>query len=57
MWPKDMHVAIAIPGSILANAQSAELRSYLAGQIARAACVFCVDEIVVFDESGQLTQQ
>lgn len=46
-------VSIAVPGSILENAQSAELRTYLAGQIARAACVFCVDEIVVFDDIGE----
>lgn len=43
-------VSIAIPGSILENAQSPELRSYLAGQVARAACIFQVDEIVVFDD-------
>lgn len=43
-------VSIAVPGSILENAQSAELRSYLAGQIARAACVFKIDEVVVFDD-------
>lgn len=43
-------ISIAIPGSILENAQSPELRAYLAGQIARAACVFQVDEIVVFDD-------
>lgn len=45
-------VSIAIPGSILENAQSAELRTYLAGQLARAACVFCVDEVIVFDDIG-----
>ncbi|XP_075971522.1 28S rRNA (uridine-N(3))-methyltransferase [Anticarsia gemmatalis] len=45
-------VSIAIPGSILENAQSAELRTYLAGQIARAACVFCIDEVIVFDDIG-----
>ncbi|XP_050343918.1 putative methyltransferase C9orf114 [Nymphalis io] len=45
-------VSIAVPGSILENAQSAELRTYLAGQIARAACVFCVDEIIVYDDIG-----
>lgn len=38
-------LSIAVPGSILDNAQSAELRTYLAGQIARAACVFKVDEV------------
>ncbi|KAM6984649.1 putative methyltransferase C9orf114 homolog [Aplochiton taeniatus] len=45
-------VSIALPGSVLDNAQSTELRTYLAGQIARACVVFSVDEIVVFDEEG-----
>ncbi|KAK9744588.1 putative RNA methyltransferase [Popillia japonica] len=45
-------VSIAVPGSILENAQSVELRTYLAGQIARAACIFQVDEIVIFDDYG-----
>lgn len=43
-------ISIAVPGSILDNAQSPELRTYLAGQIARAACIYQVDEIVVFDD-------
>ncbi|KAM3825536.1 putative methyltransferase C9orf114 isoform 1-T1 [Vipera latastei] len=46
-------VSVAVPGSILSNAQSPELRTYLAGQIARACVIFCVDEIVVFDEQGE----
>ncbi|XP_034047403.1 putative methyltransferase C9orf114 homolog isoform X1 [Thalassophryne amazonica] len=46
-------VSVALPGSVLDNAQSAELRTYLAGQIARACVVFSVDEIVVFDEQGE----
>lgn len=45
-------ISIAVPGSILENAQSAELRTYLAGQIARAACVFGVDEVIVYDDIG-----
>lgn len=45
-------VSIALPGSVLDNAQSPELRTYLAGQIARAAVVFNVDEIVIFNETG-----
>lgn len=45
-------ISIAVPGSILENAQSPELRTYLAGQIARAACIFQVDEIVIFDDYG-----
>lgn len=45
-------ISIAVPGSILENAQSPELRSYVAGQIARAACIFRVDEVVVYDDVG-----
>ncbi|KAJ1645184.1 hypothetical protein IWQ61_010341, partial [Dispira simplex] len=50
-------VSIALPGSIVDNAQSAELRTYLAGQIARAAAVFNVDEIVVFDDTCRRKSQ
>ncbi|XP_046389768.1 putative methyltransferase C9orf114 [Ischnura elegans] len=46
-------LSIAVPGSILDNAQSPELRTYLAGQIARAACIFQVDEVVVYDDLGE----
>lgn len=46
-------VSVAVPGSVLDNAQSPELRTYLAGQIARACVVFSVDEIIVFDEDGR----
>lgn len=49
-------VSIAVPGSILENAQSPELRTYLAGQIARAACIYRVDEIIVFDDKGEITE-
>ena len=47
-------VSLALPGSIIENAQSAELRTYLAGQVARAAAVFNVDEVIVFNEQGRL---
>ncbi|KRZ14917.1 Uncharacterized protein T11_5994 [Trichinella zimbabwensis] len=50
-------VSIAIPGSIVENAQSFELRTYLAGQIARAACIFEVDEIIIFDETATMTSK
>lgn len=43
-------VSIAIPGSVVSNAQTRELQTQLAGQIARAAAVFRIDEIVVFDD-------
>lgn len=44
-------LSIALPSSILSNAQSPELRMYVAGQIARAAAIYCVDEIVIFEEA------
>jgi predicted SPOUT superfamily RNA methylase MTH1 len=43
-------LSIAIPGSIIDNAQTKELKTYLAGQVARAAVIFQVDEIIVFDD-------
>uniref|UniRef100_A0A915CS80 Uncharacterized protein n=1 Tax=Ditylenchus dipsaci TaxID=166011 RepID=A0A915CS80_9BILA len=49
-------LAIALPGSILNNTQSAELRSYVAGEIARTCAIFCVDEVVIFDETSRMTQ-
>lgn len=49
-------LSIAIPGSILDNCQSPELRTYLAGQIARAACIYKIDEIIVFDDQGEVTE-
>ncbi|KAM7342039.1 putative methyltransferase C9orf114 [Cochliomyia hominivorax] len=48
-------ISIAVPGSILENAQSVELRTYVAGQIARAACIFRVGEVIVFDDIGLAT--
>jgi len=48
-------ISIAVPGSILENAQSAELRTYVAGQVARAAAIFRVNEVIVFDDIGLVT--
>ncbi|CAK9173648.1 unnamed protein product [Ilex paraguariensis] len=45
-------VSIALPGSIIDNAQSLELATRLAGQIARAVTIFRIDEVVVFDNKG-----
>ncbi|MCO5580951.1 hypothetical protein L7F22_034825 [Adiantum nelumboides] len=42
--------SMAVAGSIVDNAQSLELATMLSGQIARAAAIFRVDEIVVFDD-------
>ncbi|GFQ06387.1 putative methyltransferase c9orf114 [Phtheirospermum japonicum] len=43
---------IALPGSIIDNAQSLELATRLAGQIARAATIFRIDEVVIFDSKS-----
>ncbi|KAK4543447.1 hypothetical protein LTR36_005590 [Oleoguttula mirabilis] len=43
-------LSIALPGSIIANAATHDQKSALAGHIARACAVFCVDEVVVFDD-------
>ncbi|KAI7795711.1 hypothetical protein IRJ41_003836 [Triplophysa rosa] len=50
-------LSVALPGSVMDNAQSPELRTYLAGQIARACAVFCVDEVVIFDDQGDNTRR
>lgn len=45
-------VTIAVPGSIVRNAPTRELRSVIIGQIARAAVIHEVDEIVIFVDSA-----
>ncbi|CAI5444574.1 unnamed protein product [Caenorhabditis angaria] len=50
-------ISLAIPGQFLNNAQSSELRTYMAGQIARAATLYRVDEIVIYDESCRMTPE
>lgn len=47
---RDWTVSIAVPSSIVDNAQSPELKSYLIGQIARTLVIYNIDEIVVYDE-------
>ncbi|KAG0323990.1 hypothetical protein BGZ99_002298 [Dissophora globulifera] len=46
-------VSIALPGSILDGSLTVELKTYLAGQIARACVLFNVDEIVIYNESAK----
>ncbi|KAL5414410.1 hypothetical protein PMIN04_009047 [Paraphaeosphaeria minitans] len=43
-------VTMALPGSILNNVSRHDTKTLLAGRIARAAAVWCVDEIVVYDD-------
>ena len=49
--PRFSTVSIALPGSVLSNCQTRELRTLLVGQIARAATIYHVDEIIVFDDN------
>lgn len=44
-------ISIAIPSSIIDNAQSKELRAYLVGQIARTCSIFRIDEIIIYHDS------
>lgn len=48
--PRSTTLTVALPGSIIANAKSHDQKTYLAGTLARAFSVFCVDEVVVFDD-------
>ena len=43
-------LSIVIPSSVVDNAQSKELRTYLVGQLARTAGIFKVDEIIIFHD-------
>jgi predicted SPOUT superfamily RNA methylase MTH1 len=47
---KNYTLSIVIPSSIVDNAQSKELRTYLVGQIARTAGIFKVDEIIIYHD-------
>ena len=48
--------SVAIPGSILLNCATLKLKTQVVGAIARAAAIFNVDEIIVYDEycSGKI---
>ncbi|GFY79522.1 hypothetical protein TNIN_51321 [Trichonephila inaurata madagascariensis] len=45
-------ISIAVPGSILDICQTRELKAYVVGQIARAASIFKVNEIIVYNENN-----
>jgi methyltransferase len=48
--PRRFTVSVAVPGSIVANCQTREQKTQMAGQIARAATIYHVDEIIVYDD-------
>ena len=39
--------SLALPSSIVDNAQSLELKTYLVSQIAKAAAMFCFNEVII----------
>jgi hypothetical protein len=45
-------VSMAVPGSIIDNTQNIEFATFVAGQVARTAAIFNVDEVVVFDDTA-----
>jgi methyltransferase len=53
--PRNSTTTVALPGSIIGNAKSHDQKTYLAGTLARALAVFCVDEIVVFDDQPPIS--
>lgn len=50
---RDWTVTLALPGSWTLNAKKPDHKTIQVGRIARAAAVFCVDEIVVFDDDPE----
>ncbi|WIA13416.1 hypothetical protein OEZ85_006996 [Tetradesmus obliquus] len=44
-------VSMAVPGSMIDNTQNIEFATFVAGQVARCAAIFNVDELVVIDDS------
>lgn len=53
--PRYSTLSMAVPGSVVANCQTRELRTVVVGQIARAAAVYHVDEIIIFDDNLSTT--
>ncbi|KAI3639527.1 hypothetical protein MIR68_002221 [Amoeboaphelidium protococcarum] len=54
--PQTRTVSIAFPSSILDNAQSPDLKTYLIGQIARSMVIFKVDEVIAFQQESSKGQ-
>jgi predicted SPOUT superfamily RNA methylase MTH1 len=47
--PRPHTVSVALPGSV-ASHPNRELRTFVCGQLARVCSIFCVDEIIVYDD-------
>jgi len=47
-------LSVAFPASIVANAQTRELKAYLVGQLARALTIYSVDEVILWEDKSSL---
>lgn len=47
-------LSIALPGSFITNVRTYDQKAALACRIARACAVFCIDEIIVFDDDPSI---
>lgn len=47
---RDWTITIALPGSWTLNAKKPDHKTIQVGRIARAAAIYCVDEIVIYDD-------
>lgn len=52
--PRSYTISIAVPGSIISNCQTSELKTYVAGQIARSIAIYNIDEIIIYNEDTKL---
>ncbi|KAF8820276.1 hypothetical protein IE077_003345, partial [Cardiosporidium cionae] len=43
-------ITVALPSSIISNAQRGELKSYLVGEIARSLTIFGVDAVIIYED-------
>ncbi|KAG2223108.1 hypothetical protein INT45_008956 [Circinella minor] len=53
--PRKYTITVAIPASVVDSAPTLEMKTILAGQIARNLVIFNVDEIVIYDDKKKLT--
>ena len=55
--PRQWTVSVALPGTVMGNMASPQLKAYMVSQIARIAAIFCINEVVVFSESGTASSE
>ncbi|KAI9278647.1 putative RNA methyltransferase [Phascolomyces articulosus] len=53
--PRKYTITVAIPASVIDSAPTLEMKTILAGQIARSLVIFNVDEVVIYDDKKKST--